>query len=69
MSDGTAATPVLVAPMYPAQPGRCAVCGDPLAWVSETGPDRIHAWSGRLGLPERPYDHAAAVRNVPGSNE
>ncbi|WP_038842000.1 hypothetical protein [Salinispora arenicola] len=40
-------------------PGRCATCGDPLAWVGNPGSDRIHAWSGRLGLPERPYNHDA----------
>jgi hypothetical protein len=61
MPNGTTATPGPVEPRYPAQPGRCATCGDPLAWASWTSPDRVHAWSGRLGLPERPYDHAAAA--------
>lgn len=61
MSEGNAAIAVPVEPGYPAPPGRCAACGDPLAWASWTGPDRVHAWSGRLGLPERPYDHAAVA--------
>jgi hypothetical protein len=40
-------------------PGRCTMCGDPLAWTGEPGSNRIHAWSGPLGLPDRPYDHPA----------
>ncbi|GLH97141.1 hypothetical protein Pa4123_24160 [Phytohabitans aurantiacus] len=48
--------PVEVADIHP---GRCTTCGDPLAWVGEPGSARIHAWSGRLGLPHRPYDHPA----------
>lgn len=43
----------------PTDPGYCASCGDPLAWTGAPGSRRVHAWSGRLGLPERPYGHAA----------
>jgi hypothetical protein len=47
------------APAVPSGPGHCAICGDPLAWTGEPGSERIHAWTGRVGLPERPYDHLA----------
>lgn len=47
--------------MADAKPGRCGDCGDPLAWVGEPGSDRIHAWSGRLGMDDHPYDHAAVA--------
>lgn len=51
----------------PGDPGKCNDCGDPLAWTGNVpqkwadraGNRRIHAWNGRLGLPERPYDHEA----------
>jgi hypothetical protein len=45
-------------------PGHCADCGDPLAWVGLPGSNRIHAWPGRLGLPERPYNHPASVTDT-----
>lgn len=31
----------------------CGACGDPI-----TVDGWLHVWSGRLGLPEKPYDHS-----------
>lgn len=50
-------------------PGRCRTCGDPLAWagpvpntvLEREGNRRVHAWRGRVGMPDHPYDHEAVI--------
>lgn len=37
-------------------PIRCGTCNDPLITDGT-----LHVWSGRQGLPERPYDHPAVA--------
>ncbi|MET0423615.1 MAG: hypothetical protein ABW046_07065 [Actinoplanes sp.] len=52
MSDQPTAQPVPEkSTLYP---NRCATCGQPVITDGT-----LHTWSGRMGLPEKPYDHPA----------